>query len=639
MNEWLFEWRQIEWLWALLGMIVFYWLQKADAQDHLEQFADRKLWPWLLVKQQVAKKGVRATHWLMLSFAALVIALAGPRMFSENETSQNRAGVDVLVAMDLSGSMLAPLAENGGTSRYEQANIIAQSLLNTLKPQDRVGLMAFAGSAHIVSPLVYDRALFTQELQRLQVNSLPLKGSWLERAMAVGMQHLFAVSLAPERPKILLMLSDGAEPFLAPVELPEELKVLPLEQWLNDTSVHVLMVGVGSEQAVMVPKSTDSAEPIRSGGLPVFSALEAQSLRDWAHNARDGFYVQGASDGRVIEQLAEKIESSRQLQTVQVSELQWQDYSLHGVLVALIALIMAFYAPQQRIGQYSLLLAGLFVLMSLSPSQVYAQDAFAQHQAAYESFKQGDYQQALSEYESLAQQRPYQAWMGAGASSYKAENYPAAIGYYQQAAWQADNDESRARALFNLGNSYYFSGNAAFAVQAYEQALTYLNPYPDAAHNLEIAKKRREQESKMKAPADGDDADGESNQRGNDQEGAFYGGQKPESKSEEQGFGADGDAPEGNRSGEEPPEPEIMQLTQYQNRALQVRKPNSAALGFDVGASGISAQEMEQAKRFAKEVGKLEAQQTRLLKRLFEAEAGFYAEQKEPHAIQGVQPW
>ena len=635
MSDWLFEWRAPMWLWALLLLLWLLPLNRLRAASQLKAYADAKLWPWLQPKRSKRTGFWRATHWLALGFVALVIALAGPRFYSAAEATENRAGVDVLLALDLSHSMLADSGQ--GQSRIDLAKVLAQSLVAELSPQDRVGLMAFAGSAHIVSPVAYDRSLWLQDLQRLQVNDLPLKGSWLERALVVGAEHLNAVSFSQERPKILLFLSDGAPPFVHPVELPAELKNLPLPDWLASQYFSILALGIGGQKPALVPLEQGGSEPLRDAGVPVYSTLQSDSLRQLSARARSGNYWHASVDKSLIEEVAAAIEQRRHLQEVKVSQRQWQDYALYFVFIAMMSFLMAFYAPRQWLGRAALFVASVFVLLSLHPVVSYADESVQQQ--AYAAYKQGDYAQSLSDYEQLAQAKPYAAWMGAGASAYKAEDYQAAVGYFQQAAWVALGDNERAHALFNLGNAYYHANSAEFAVQAYEQALSYRNPYPEAEHNLEIAKRRQKQDSASVA-ADNDDAQGRSEQKGNDQEGAFYGGQKPEgSESDEQGFGADGDQPEGNRQGEKPPLPEELLQTYYQLNQDRVSPQGHNALGGLSAVDSLNAQQLEQAKRFAAEVDKLDAQQVRLLKRLFEAEAGFHAEQKAPSAIPGVQPW
>ncbi|MBO1924787.1 VWA domain-containing protein [Thiomicrorhabdus sp. 6S3-12] len=645
--EWL-SWRQPAFLLALCMPLLLLLWRRFKEQSSQQSYADKHLWPNLKASGP-SRRGYRRyalfspLTLLILAWSSLVIAMAGPKIYQQSTDSQSLQGVDIMLVLDLSRSMLA--SEPGQPSRFENARRLAQSFSKQLQPQDRVGLMAFSGSAHLVSPLAFDKSLIVEDLELLYPGLVPLDGSWLEPAIIRGLQHLehnqVGSSLSEKiqnRARALVVFSDGAEPFLKPVELSQDLKALPLQDWLQDDLNHLWLLGFGSLQPQAVPDDAHPSGVLHHFGLPVNSALQEGSLRQWTEKAKHADYWR--SDGSLtplLEHLGELRESSRK-QSVQAQQWLWLDIGPWFVGAALVLLAMVFM-PQ-------IIWIGFFVIaIALLSTKVFAS---AEEQEAFQLYQQQEFVQSQQAYAVLAAERAQQpnefsAWFGAGAAAYKAQDYAAAVRYFRQAAWLADNDDLRAKALFNLGNSYYLASLPTPAVEAFEQALLYRSPYAEAEHNLALAKQRCEEELAMRRKKqDGDDAEGESSGRGEQQDGAFYGGQKPNSsQSDEEGFGADGDAMGGERNGDKPPLPEQSDYALYQLESGSKDFVAGSAGRAESAAVQIQRQEsrLKNARQFAAEVAVLESQQRRLLKRLFEAEAGFHAEQDETHAIPGIQPW
>lgn len=642
-------WRQPEWLWALLLPLVLlswrWWRQQASQQA----YADKHLWPWLKVQISAMRGGRKLWRlspvlWLLLGWCSLVLALAGPKLYQQSEQNSPLQGVDIMLVLDLSRSML--IEEQPQVTRFEQAQLLAESFTKQLQPQDRVGLSVFSGSAHLVSPLVFDKNLVVQDLQHIAPGMVPLDGSWLEPAIIQALQHLrlnqFAQDSARKiqnRAKAVVVLSDGAAPFLQPVELPEHVRDVPLQQWLQDDSTQLWMLGIGSLNAKPVPDKNHPSGFKHFQGLPVSSPLQEQGLQQWAQKAKNGVYWRSNGNLSFLQAQLEQLRASSQTQSIQSQQWLWLDIGPWFIALA-IALFMLAIAPQAL---WLLLAAALF----FGAQQAMAEEPLSEEQQAYQLYQNQEFVEAQQAYVSLsaelgASPEAYSVWFGAGTAAYKAQDYASAVRYFRQAAWLAPHDSERAYALFNLGNSYYRGDLAMPAVEAYQQAMLYKEPFPEAEHNLKIAKQRRAQQlaNRGKGEQQSDDAQGENRGKGRQQDGAFYGGQKPNnSQSDEAGVGADGDALGGNRSGDKPPLPQESDYRNYQLgqngvSSQTVYSSNSVALQIQ-----REQEQLKNAQQFAGDIANLQSQQKRLLKRLFEAEAGFHAEQQETHPISGVQPW
>ena len=130
-----------------------------------------------------------AMRWLVL--AILIVALARPQL-TRSETSIRASGIDIVVALDLSGSMAAE--DEGFRLHGQQVNrvTIAKDVLQrfiTKRPNDRIGLVVFGREAFIAAPLTLDHDFLLQNLERLSLESIDgtaILGSMLLRHRTIS---------------------------------------------------------------------------------------------------------------------------------------------------------------------------------------------------------------------------------------------------------------------------------------------------------------------------------------------------------------------------------------------------------------------------------------------------------------------
>src|SRR5947207_10453621 len=157
----------------LLALPVLAWLRGKRGQQSAFLYSSVQLVrPVANISQWSPGRVLLAFRWLVL--AALIIALARPQL-TRSETSIRASGIDIVVALDLSGSMAAE--DEGFKLRGQQVNrvTIAKDVLQkfiTKRPSDRIGLVAFAGRAYIAAPLTLDRDFLLQTLSRLNLGSI-----------------------------------------------------------------------------------------------------------------------------------------------------------------------------------------------------------------------------------------------------------------------------------------------------------------------------------------------------------------------------------------------------------------------------------------------------------------------------------
>jgi len=164
-------------------------------------------------------------RWLAL--ALFIIALARPQI-GEGETKITASGIDIVVAIDLSGSMSSEDFELKG-QRVNRL-IIAKDVLEKFvakRPNDRIGLIAFARDAYIAAPLTLDHDFLLQNLERLEIATPDKDGTAIGSALSTALNRLRELK---SKSKIVILMTDGQNnagkvPPLTAAEAAETLKV------------------------------------------------------------------------------------------------------------------------------------------------------------------------------------------------------------------------------------------------------------------------------------------------------------------------------------------------------------------------------------------------------------------------------
>ncbi|HKS36368.1 MAG TPA: VWA domain-containing protein [Verrucomicrobiae bacterium] len=164
-------------------------------------------------------------RWLAL--ALFIFALARPQL-GEGETKISASGIDIVVAFDFSSSMNSEDFELNG----ERVNrlTIAKDVLRQFvakRPNDRIGLVAFAGQAYIAAPLTLDHDFLLQNLERLEIATPEKDGTAIGSGLTAALNRLREVK---SKSKIVILMTDGQNnagkvPPLTAAEAAETLKV------------------------------------------------------------------------------------------------------------------------------------------------------------------------------------------------------------------------------------------------------------------------------------------------------------------------------------------------------------------------------------------------------------------------------
>ena len=274
-EELLFDGAHLWWLGAAgpaAGLIIMFGVLRR--RRALQRFASAELAPLLAQRISPLRQAVRAA--LVVTAILMVAAgLIGPRWGIYLE-KQKVYGVDVVVALDVSRSMLAA---DVMPNRLEQAKSeIRQQLTEraVFQQTHRLALLAFAGSTSLRLPLTTDHSAFRSKLELTNIGAAPRGGTAIGQAIRSA-TDLFAKS-PDEAMKIILLFTDGEDHEGGPVE--------EARAAFEERGIRTFTVGVGDPArtvGVQVPGGEgDARKPLLYDGQIVFSKLDVAGLREIA---------------------------------------------------------------------------------------------------------------------------------------------------------------------------------------------------------------------------------------------------------------------------------------------------------------------------------------------------------------------
>lgn len=214
-------------------------------------------------RTRILKRGL-----VLLSLALLVLAAAGPSYGTELVPEPDR-GVDIILVVDVSQSMLATDIK---PSRLEAVRLSIEDLVSTLLGE-RVGLVAFSGTAYTQCPLTSDYSAFMLYVRDLSVESIPRGGTNLEQALNAAIQSLGGNE---DRPRAIILMSDGEN---------HEGDPIAGAKLAASNGISIYTVGVGTPDGELIPILDDYGRQtfLQSGdGLIVKSELDEALLKDVA---------------------------------------------------------------------------------------------------------------------------------------------------------------------------------------------------------------------------------------------------------------------------------------------------------------------------------------------------------------------
>ncbi len=317
-------------LWLGPTLLLFYVYAFRTRARLLGRFASREMLPALIAGVSRPRRRLKAVL-VLVAVLALVASLAQPRWgFVWEEV--RREGVDIVVALDVSDSMLVLDAEAGGElSRLERARREIADLLQRLEG-DRIALVAFAGSAFLELPLTLDYSAATLFLEAMEPDLIPVKGTAIGEALRVSLEAFDRVAQTGSRKsRAIILITDGEDHLGEAQDVAEA---------AAEAGVRIFAIGIGRDEGAPIPREGGGFRTDRRGEI-VLSRLDEAALQRIALTT-GGRYVRSVTGDVDLEQIyAQGIKAQLEDQELGSSRQQrWEERFQWLLVIALAALML-----------------------------------------------------------------------------------------------------------------------------------------------------------------------------------------------------------------------------------------------------------------------------------------------------------
>lgn len=498
-----------------VAVVLLYWWARASRKARLRRFGHLSVIESLMPDASRYTPSVKLVLQL-IALVALVIVVARPRAGQKEQESVS-AGIEVMIAFDVSNSMLASSNDApDGISRIDRARLILEKLLDRLD-NDKVGLVVFAGESKMQLPLTMDFFSAKMYLNELTPGMINNQGTSLASAIKMAMNGF---SPAKDVHKAIILITDAEDHEGAAVETAKV---------AAENGIQIDVIGLGSAKGAPIPMPGGRAGQYLtdSQGQTVITAVNEQMGQEIA-KAGDGIYVNGAA-GNALDRLSD------QLDTLSKSEFRSVSYSAAAeqfptfTWIAFILLIIDgfmvdrkiswlrgvnFFTRENPAGKRALV---LLMLIACGTAVISAENKGTSIKAERNYIREGNkayadsnWHAALEAYENALAANPRSvraAYNKALALSHLfsadnkgTKNDPRIVAkeLFNDAAAAAiaeEDMEIARRSFYNLGNIAFNEENYDEAIKRYKQSLRIGPDDLAARQNLRLAQlKKQEQE-------------------------------------------------------------------------------------------------------------------------------------------------
>ncbi|MBT8319061.1 MAG: VWA domain-containing protein [Gramella sp.] len=298
-----FENPEFFWLFLLLPLAIAWYLWKRNKQTaELKISSTRgfqvksgflpKLRPLLFVLR-------------LLSLTLIIVAMARPRTVDISTETSSSQGIDIVMAIDVSASMLARDLQ---PNRLDALKAVAEEFVKG-RPGDRIGLVAYAGESFTKTPITSDKAIVLDALEDIEYNNVLENGTAIGSGLATAVNRL---KDSEAESKVIILLTDGVNNsgFIDP-KTASELAV--------EFGIKVYTIGVGSNGMALSPVAMSRGGKIQFGRVQV--EIDEELLKEIA-SSTGGQYFR-ATDNEKLEAIYEEIDS---LEKTEIEEFRYYNY-------------------------------------------------------------------------------------------------------------------------------------------------------------------------------------------------------------------------------------------------------------------------------------------------------------------------
>lgn len=324
----MFRFADIEMLWWLLTIPVFvvaYVLITRHKRRQLSEFGDPELMAQLMPDASKSRPIVKFAL-LMVALSLLIIAAARPQ-YGQQEKTVKRQGIEVMVALDISNSMLA---EDVAPNRLDRAKQMLSKMIDNMV-DDKVGLVVFAGEAFTQLPITCDYVSAKMFLNTISPKLIPTQGTAIGAALQTAIRSFG--SQESDAGRAIILITDGEN---------HEDDAIAAAKQAQELGIQVFVIGIGKPEGSPIPvPGTNDYIKDRSGQV-VVSRLNEEMCQEIAQ-AGKGAYVRCDNTNTAMRALQQELDriATTDLETTVYADYNEQYQSF--VLIALLLLVIDFF--------------------------------------------------------------------------------------------------------------------------------------------------------------------------------------------------------------------------------------------------------------------------------------------------------
>jgi Ca-activated chloride channel family protein len=241
----------------------------------------------------------------LLALSSLIVAMARPRTVDISNKTKTTKGIDIVMAIDVSGSMLA---KDLKPNRMEALKRVAADFVDQ-RPNDRIGLVVYASEAYTKTPVTSDKAIISEAIKSIKYDNVLQDGTGIGMGLATAVNRL---KDSKAKSKVIILLTDGVNNagFIEPETASDIAK---------QYGIKVYTVGIGTNGMAMFPYA------VAPNGQFLFQMMKVEideQLMKSIARKTDGKYFRATSNDK----LAEIYASINKLETTEIQELKFYDY-------------------------------------------------------------------------------------------------------------------------------------------------------------------------------------------------------------------------------------------------------------------------------------------------------------------------
>lgn len=438
-----------------------------------------------LTEQYSSKKFLAKFIIFTTAFAFCAFAVAGLVM-PDRTQKISRKGTDLIIALDVSKSMLA---QDIKPNRLERAKQVILKIIDN-SPDDKVGLVIFAGRAYLQMPLTVDHEAAKMYLAAVSPDDIPTQGTVIQDALKMS----FAAFNPKDKTfKSVLLISDGED---------HDNEAIKAAKELAKQGIMINTIGIGSPEGAPIMDPATGQYKTDSKGQTVITKLNQKELSDIA-KAGNGIYQLYTTTDAVSENIKKQLSNiGKEASASDTSYTSFQQYFQYFLLVAFILLLIEFFISEKK--KYKIkgvTLVSIFMCLSI-PS--FSQNAKSFIIKGNKSYKQNNYDAAENEYRDALKKSGENATANynLGNALYKKDQEEEAVKSYDNAIAHTNDNSIKQKAFYNKGVAYQKAKKIPECITAYKNALILDPNDEDARQNLQRALKEQQQQQQQNKDKD-----------------------------------------------------------------------------------------------------------------------------------------